>query len=93
MATVYLARDVKHDRNVAIKVLDPEIGAALGGSRFLLEIKTTANLRHPHIVPLFDSGEVHLAPGTDGERAETLLYDEAPGGTRLDVCARVGRAR
>ncbi|MEO8334791.1 MAG: protein kinase [bacterium] len=78
MATVYLARDVKHDRNVAIKVLDPEIGAALGGDRFLLEIKTTANLRHPHIVPLFDSGEVHLAPGADGGRAETLLYYVMP---------------
>src|SRR5262245_20008799 len=57
MATVYLAHDLKHDREVGIKVLRPEIGAALGAERFLLEIKTTANLRHPHIVPLYDSGQ------------------------------------
>ncbi len=56
MATVYLARDLKHDRLVAIKVLRQEIGAALGADRFLLEIKTTANLRHPHIVPLDRQG-------------------------------------
>ena len=57
MATVYLARDVRHDRNVAIKVLHPELAAVLGGERFLAEIKTTAKLQHPHIVPLLDSGE------------------------------------
>ena len=78
MATVYLARDEKHDRNVAIKVLDPKIGAALGAERFLLEIKTTANLRHPHIVPLFDSGEVRLGPTRAGEADETLLYYVMP---------------
>ena len=78
MAIVYLARDLKHDRNVAIKVLSPEIGAAVGAERFLLEIKTTANLRHPHIVPLYDSGEVQLAPQTTGERSETLLYYVMP---------------
>ncbi|MEP6764711.1 MAG: protein kinase [Gemmatimonadaceae bacterium] len=76
MATVYLARDLKHDRNVAIKVLRPEIGEALGAERFLLEIKTTANLRHPHIVPLYDSGEVRIE--TAGERAQTLLYYVMP---------------
>ena len=58
MATVYLARDLRHDRDVAIKVLHPDLGAALGGERFLAEIRTTARLQHPHILPLLDSGEV-----------------------------------
>ncbi len=56
MATVYLAEDLKHDRKVAIKVLKPELAAVLGADRFLQEIKTTAALQHPHILPLFDSG-------------------------------------
>ena len=56
MATVYLAQDLKHDRKVAIKVLHPDLAAALGSERFLAEIKTTANLQHPHILALFDSG-------------------------------------
>jgi serine/threonine-protein kinase len=56
MATVYLADDLKHHRKVAVKVLRPELAAALGPERFLREITTTANLRHPHILPLFDSG-------------------------------------
>jgi eukaryotic-like serine/threonine-protein kinase len=56
MATVYLAHDIKHDRRVAIKVLRPELAAVIGAERFLSEIKTTANLQHPHILPLFDSG-------------------------------------
>ncbi|RPJ80837.1 MAG: serine/threonine protein kinase, partial [Acidobacteria bacterium] len=56
MATVYLAQDLKHDRKVAIKVLRPELAAVLGAERFLGEIRTTANLQHPHILPLFDSG-------------------------------------
>ena len=51
MATVYLATDVKHQRQVAVKVLRPELAAALGHERFLREIETTANLRHPHILP------------------------------------------
>ena len=67
MATVYLAHDVKHDRDVAIKVLHPDLGAALGSERFLSEIKTTAKLQHPHILPLLDSGE-----------AEGLLYYVMP---------------
>ena len=54
MATVYLAEDIKHDRKVAVKVLRPELAAVLGAERFVQEIKTTANLQHPHI-PLFDS--------------------------------------
>jgi Tol biopolymer transport system component len=57
MATVYLAHDLRHDRQVAIKVLRPELAAVIGAERFLAEIKTTANLQHPHILPLFDSGE------------------------------------
>ncbi len=57
MATVYLAEDLKHDRKVALKVLRPELAAVIGAERFLNEIKLTANLQHPHILPLFDSGE------------------------------------
>ena len=56
MATVYLAQDVKHHRKVAVKVLRPELAAVIGAERFLTEIRTTANLQHPHILPLFDSG-------------------------------------
>ena len=57
MATVYLAQDLRHDRPVALKVLRPELAAIIGAGRFLAEIKTTANLQHPHILPLFDSGQ------------------------------------
>jgi serine/threonine-protein kinase len=56
MATVYLAQDLRHDRRVAVKVLRPELAAVIGAERFLAEIRTTANLQHPHILPLFDSG-------------------------------------
>ena len=58
MATVYLADDLKHERKVALKVLKPELAVVVGAERFLAEIKTTANLQHPHILPLHDSGEV-----------------------------------
>jgi len=57
MATVYLARDVRHDRLVAVKVLHSELAATLGPERFLREIKLAAGLQHPHIVPVFDSGQ------------------------------------
>src|SRR6188472_3764485 len=57
MATVFLAQDLRHDRRVALKVLRPELAAVIGAERFLAEIKLTANLQHPHILPLFDSGE------------------------------------
>ena len=57
MATVYLAHDLKHDRKVALKVLRPELAAVIGGERFVQEIKVTANLQHPNILPLYDSGE------------------------------------
>src|SRR5688572_21647336 len=60
MATVHRAHDIRHDRDVAIKVLHPDLAAALGAERFLAEIRTTAKLQHPHILPLLDSG------GTEG---------------------------
>jgi serine/threonine protein kinase len=72
MATVYAAQDVRHDRRVAIKVLRPELAAVIGAERFLAEIRTTAHLQHPHILPLFDSGrrledsERHGAPNAGG---------------------------
>ncbi|HEY7682270.1 MAG TPA: protein kinase [Gemmatimonadales bacterium] len=76
MATVYLAHDLKHDRKVAIKVLRPELAATLGPERFLREIETTANLRHPHILPLFDSGRAgERSDGrADGRTVEFLFY-------------------
>ncbi len=58
MATVHLAEDLKHHRKVAVKVLRPELAAVLGAERFVREIKTTANLQHPNLSPLFDSGQV-----------------------------------
>ncbi len=81
MATVYLAHDLKHDRDVAIKVLHPDLGAALGGERFLSEIKTTAKLQHPHILPLLDSGEAdgllfYVMPVVTGETLRTRLARE-----------------
>jgi serine/threonine-protein kinase len=75
MATVYLAHDIKHDRKVAIKVLREEISAAVGAERFLSEIKTTANLQHPHILALFDSGAVNT---THDSRLTTHLYYVMP---------------
>ena len=89
MATVYLAEDLKHERQVAIKVLKPELAAVIGAERFLAEIKTTANLQHPHILPLFDSGEADgflyfVMPYIEGEtlrdrldREKQLPVDEA----------------
>src|SRR4029079_9603937 len=72
MATVYLAQDIKHKRKVALKVLKPELGAVLGVDRFLSEIQVTANLHHPHLLPLFDSGEAdgllfYVMPYVEGE--------------------------
>ena len=63
MATVYLAHDVKHNRKVALKVLRPELAAVIGAERFLKEIEVTANLQHPHILPLHDSGTVAQQDG------------------------------
>lgn len=81
MATVYLAHDTKHDREVAIKVLHPDLGAALGSDRFLSEIKTTAKLQHPHILPLLDSGEAdgllyYVMPYVTGETLRERLERE-----------------
>jgi eukaryotic-like serine/threonine-protein kinase len=81
MATVYLAHDLKHDRDVAIKVLHPDLGAALGGERFLTEIRTTARLQHPHILPLLDSGEAggllyYVMPLVTGETLRARLERE-----------------
>ncbi len=72
MASVYLARDVRHDRDVAVKVLHPDLAAALGADRFLAEIKTTARLQHPHILPLLDSGEVRVPFGERNEEADAF---------------------
>jgi Tol biopolymer transport system component len=81
MATVYLAEDLKHDRKVAIKVLKPELAAVLGAERFVQEIKTTAALSHPHILPLFDSGEAggflyYVMPWIKGETIREKLNRE-----------------
>ncbi len=81
MATVYLAEDLKHDRRVAIKVLRPELAAVIGAERFLSEIKTTANLQHPHILPLFDSGAAdsflfYVMPFIEGESLRDRLNRE-----------------
>ena len=81
MATVYLAHDARHDRQVALKVLRQELAAVIGADRFLAEIRTTANLQHPHILPLFDSGEAdsflyYVMPYVDGESLRERLRRE-----------------
>jgi len=81
MATVYLAQDLKHDRKVALKVLKPELAAVIGAERFVVEIKTTAALQHPHILPLFDSGTAdgflyYVMPFIDGETLRSKLDRE-----------------
>jgi serine/threonine-protein kinase len=78
MATVYLARDLKHDREVALKVLRPELAAVIGAERFLAEIKTTAHLQHPHILPLFDSGAARLSHPERSEGSPEFLYYVMP---------------
>jgi eukaryotic-like serine/threonine-protein kinase len=72
MATVYLAEDLKHRRQVAVKVLRPELAASVGAERFLQEITTAARFQHPHILPLLDSGEsggflYYVMPFVEGE--------------------------
>src|SRR5687768_9268550 len=81
MATVYLAEDLRHHRKVAIKVLRPELAAVVGAERFLAEIQTTANLQHPHILPLFDSGQAngflyYVMPYVKGESLRDRLDRE-----------------
>jgi serine/threonine protein kinase len=81
MATVYLAEEPRHSRNLALKVLLPNLSATIGADRFLREIKTTAGLTHPHILPLFDSGEVdgflfYVMPYVEGESLRDRLMRE-----------------
>ncbi len=81
MATVYLARDLRHDRKVALKVLRPELAAVIGADRFLQEIRVTAGLQHPHILPLHDSGEIdhvlyYVMPYVEGESLRDRLKRE-----------------
>ncbi len=81
MATVYLAHDRKHDRQVALKVLRPELAAVLGAERFLAEIRVTANLQHPNLLPLFESGEAggflyYVMPYVEGETLRARLERE-----------------
>jgi predicted ATPase/tRNA A-37 threonylcarbamoyl transferase component Bud32 len=82
MATVYLADDIRHQRKVAIKVLRPELAAAVGSDRFLREITTTASMRHPHILPLYDSGAgdgilFYVMPFVEGESLRVRLDRES----------------
>ena len=94
MATVYRAHDIKHDRDVAIKVLHPDLGAALGAERFLTEIRTTARLQHPHILPLLDSGGAegllyYVMPLVTGETLRTRLERERQ--LPVDDAVRIAR--
>ncbi|HEX7024084.1 MAG TPA: protein kinase, partial [Gemmatimonadales bacterium] len=94
MATVYLAQDLRHDRQVALKVLKPELAAVLGAERFVVEIKTTAQLQHPHILPLFDSGTAdgflyYVMPYIRGETLRDKLNRETQLG--IDEAVRIAR--
>jgi serine/threonine protein kinase len=93
MATVYLADDLKHERKVALKLLKPELAAVVGAERFLAEIKTTANLQHPHILPLHDSGEAdgllfYVMPYVQGESLRERLEREHQ--LPVDDAVRIG---
>ena len=95
MAIVYFARDLRHVRPVALKVLKPEVDALRGAKRFLAEIRTTANLQHPHILPLFDSGQVdsflyYVMPYVEGETLRDLL--EREGRLEIDEATRITTA-
>jgi serine/threonine protein kinase/tetratricopeptide (TPR) repeat protein len=94
MATVYLAHDLKHHRNVAIKVLRPELGQLLGADRFLREIEVVAGLHHPHILPLYDSGEAggslyYVMPLVEGESLRAKIDRE--GQLPIDEALRYAR--
>jgi len=83
MGTVYLARDLRHDRKVALKVFRPEVGAAVGAERFLREIRLVASLAHPHILPLYDSGEAgdylyYVTPYIEGESLRERIRRDGP---------------
>jgi serine/threonine-protein kinase len=99
MATVYLARDLKHERDVAIKVFKADIAAVVGADRFLDEIKTTAHLKHPHILPLFDSGSAgnalfYVMPFIDGESLRDRIRREGqlPVGATVRILREVADA-
>jgi eukaryotic-like serine/threonine-protein kinase len=99
MATVYLARDLKHNRRVAVKVLRPEIAAALGTERFLTEIQVTAGLQHPHLLALFDSGDAdgllfYVMPFVEGESLRARLERERqlPVEEAVRIAVAVGEA-
>src|SRR5689334_24331240 len=99
MATVYLARDLRHDRDVALKVLRPELGAVLGAERFLAEVRITARLDHPHILTLIDSGSAggvlyYVLPFVRGESLRDLLNRESQLGVdqALAITKQVGSA-
>ena len=94
MATVFLAEDVKHHRKVAVKVLHPDLAQALGADRFLREIEIAASLRHPHILPLYDSGEAggylyYVMPYVDGDSLRTRLARERQ--LPIDDALRISR--
>ena len=96
MANVYLARDIKHDRDVAVKVLKPELAAALGSDRFLREIRVAAQLQHPHILPLHDSGDAdgylyYVMPYVKGESLRERLENrgELPVAESLTILREV----
>jgi tRNA A-37 threonylcarbamoyl transferase component Bud32/WD40 repeat protein len=99
MATVYLAYDVRHERQVAVKVLRPELAAVLGHERFLAEIRTTASLQHPNILPLFDSGMAgavpfYVMPFVEGESLRQRLEREKqlPVGDAVDIATEIAGA-
>ena len=99
MATVYVARDLKHDRSVALKVLRPDLAALLGVERFLSEIRVTAHLHHPHILPLFDSGQAggliyYVMPHVEGESLRQWLAREKqlPLATAIEIARAVAGA-
>src|SRR6266540_3967660 len=96
MATVYLAHDVRHNRKVAIKIMHPELAALIGAERFLKEIETTANLQHPNILPLFDSGRVegtvfYVMPYVHGEslRARLTRETQLPVADAIRIAAEI----
>src|SRR5512141_941878 len=99
MATVYLAEDLRHGRKVAVKVLRPELAAVIGADRFLAEIRTTANLQHPHILPLHDSGQAdsflfYVMPFVEGESLRDRLVRETqlPIGDAVRIATEVASA-
>src|ERR671910_18870 len=94
MATVYLARDIRHQRRIALKVLRPELAATLGPDRFLHEIRIAAGLQHPHILPVFDSGQAagqlwYSMPYVEGESLRDRLRREVQ--MRMDSALDITR--